>query len=308
MKETIKYYYNIDIDDLKEQDGKYFFKYQNQDFFFVYFNRNIEELNDILICVNNMKEKGIDVHNIIINRNGQYLTKINNFDYILMSVNNYNEEYDIFDMINIANKLTLNYNTSKLYRNNWSNLWTQKMDYFEYQIRELGINKTVIKDSFSYYLGLAENAISYVNNTNLKYNALNNAKITLAHRRIFYPNYKLNFLNPLAFIFDLEVRDIAEYLKAMFFSEDNTEEVIEELGYYLQIKTLSIYEYHMLYARLLYPSYYFDLYENIMNNDTSEESLVSIIKRNKEYELFLKNAYLEISKYAPIEKIDWLIN
>lgn len=308
MKETIKYYYNIDIDDLKEQDGKYFFKYQNQDFFFVYFNRNIEELNDILICVNNMKEKGIDVHNIIINRNGQYLTKINNFDYILMSVNNYNEEYDIFDMINIANKLTLNYNTSKLYRNNWSNLWTQKMDYFEYQIRELGINKSVIKDSFSYYLGLAENAISYVNNTNLKYNALNNAKITLAHRRIFYPNYKLNFLNPLSFIFDLEVRDIAEYLKAMFFASDNAEEVIEELKYYLQIKTLSIYEYHMLYARLLYPSYYFDLYENIMNNDTSEESLVSIIKRNKEYKLFLKNAYLEISKYAPIEKIDWLIN
>ena len=308
MKETIKYYYNIDIDDLKEQDGKYFFKYQNQDFFFVYFNRNIEELNDILICVNNMKEKGIDVHNIIINRNGQYLTKINNFDYILMSVNNYNEEYDIFDMINIANKLTLNYNTSKLYRNNWSNLWTQKMDYFEYQIRELGINKTVIKDSFSYYLGLAENAISYLNNTNLKYNALNNAKITLAHRRIFYPNYKLNFLNPLAFIFDLEVRDIAEYLKAMFFSEDNTEEVIEELGYYLQIKKLTIYEYHMLYARLLYPSYYFDLYENIMNNDESEEKLVNIIKKNKEYELFLKNAYLEISKYAPIEKINWLIN
>lgn len=308
MKETIKYYYNIDIDDLKEQDGKYFFKYQNQDFFFVYFNRNIEELNDILICVNNMKEKGIDVHNIIINRNGQYLTKINNFDYILMSVNNYNEEYDIFDMINIANKLTLNYNTSKLYRNNWSNLWTQKMDYFEYQIRELGINKTVIKDSFSYYLGLAENAISYVNNTNLKYNALNNAKITLSHRRIFYPNYKLNFLNPLAFIFDLEVRDIAEYLKAMFFASDNAEEVIEELKYYLQIKTLSIYEYHMLYARLLYPSYYFDLYENIMNNDESEEKLVNIIKKNKEYELFLKNAYLEISKYAPIEKIDWLIN
>lgn len=308
MKETIKYYYNIDIDDLKEQDGKYFFKYQNQDFFFVYFNRDLEELNDILICLNNMKEKGIDVHNIIINRNNEYLTKVNNFNYILMSVNNYNEEYDIFDIVNMTSKLTLNYNTSKMYRNNWSSLWIQKMDYFEYQIRELGINKSVIKDSFSYYLGLAENAISYVNNTNLKYNALNNAKITLAHRRIFYPNYKLNFLNPLSFIFDLEVRDIAEYLKAMFFASDNAEEVIEELKYYLQIKTLSIYEYHMLYARLLYPSYYFDLYENIMNNDTSEESLVSIIKRNKEYELFLKNAYLEISKYAPIEKIAWLIN
>ena len=305
MKETIKYYYNIDIDDLKEQDGKYFFKYQNQDFFFVYFNRNIEELNDILICVNNMKEKGIDVHNIIINRNGQYLTKINNFDYILMSVNNYNEEYDIFDMINIVNKLTLNYNTSKLYRNNWSNLWTQKMDYFEYQIRELGINKTVIKDSFSYYLGLAENAISYVNNTNLKYNALNNAKITLAHRRIFYPNYKLNFLNPLAFIFDLEVRDIAEYLKNMVFKEDSLPLI--ELKAFIELRHPDLYSLSMLYARLLYPSYYFDLHEKIINKDENEEELLPIIDAIPKQEKFLKEAWYLIRNYAPIEGIEWII-
>ena len=27
-----------------------------------------------------------------------------------------------------------------------------------------------------------------------------------------------------------------------------------------------------------------------------------------EYEEFLKDAYLEINKYAPIERIDWLLN
>ena len=27
-------------------------------------------------------------------------------------------------------------------------------------------------------------------------------------------------MNPLSFIFDLEVRDVAEYLKAMFFKKD----------------------------------------------------------------------------------------
>ena len=69
MKETIKYYYNIDVLNLEEKDGKYFFKYQNQDFFFVFFNRNIEELDDILKCTINMKEKGIDAHNIIVNIN-----------------------------------------------------------------------------------------------------------------------------------------------------------------------------------------------------------------------------------------------
>ena len=91
----------------------------------------------------------------------------------------------------------------------------KKWIIFEYQVRELGLDKKVIQESFSYYLGLAENAISYVNNTTLKYNSFN-SKVTLSHRRIFYPNFKINFLNPLSFIFDLEVRDIAEYLKAMF--------------------------------------------------------------------------------------------
>ena len=64
----------------------------------------------------------------------------------------------------------------------------------------------------------------------------------------------------------------------------------------------------MLYARLLYPSYYFDIYEDVMNNDRNEEDLVSIVSKCNSYELFLKEAYLEISKYAPIEKVDWLIN
>ena len=307
MKKTIKYYYNIDVQNIEEKDGKYFFRYQNQDFFFVFFNRNLDELDDILKCCTNMREKGIVAHNIIVNINGEVLTKVNNYNYILMSVNKFSEEYDIFDIVNISNKLTLNNQSSRLYRNNWSLLWSEKMDYFEYQIRELGLEKKIIQESFSYYLGLAENAISYVNNTNLKYSPINSL-ITLSHRRIFYPNYKINFLNPLSFIFDLEVRDIAEYLKAMFFSNQNDEDVLEELKCFLQIKKLTPYEYSMLFARLLYPSYYFDLYDAIMNHDESEEKLISIIAKVDDFELFLKEAYLEISKYASIDKINWLIN
>ena len=309
MKETIEYYYNIDIDNLEEKDGRYHFKFQNRDFFFVFYNRNLDELDDILLCVNNMKEKGIDVHEIILNRNGSFLTKINEYNYILFSLNNITETFDIYDMLNITEKLILNSNNSKLYRNNWGILWSQKIDYLEYQIRELGLDKKVIKDSFSYYVGLAENAISYVNKINNQYINVNNYKIVLSHRRVFYPNYKLNYLNPLSFIFDLEVRDIAEYLKAMFFAEKNIyEEAIDELKYFLKIKKLSFYEYSMLYARLLYPSYYFDIYEDIMNKDRNENDLIKIIEKCNLFESFLKTAYLEISKYATIDKIDWLID
>lgn len=306
MKETLEYYYGLDIESIEELDGKYHIKQENQDYFFVFYNRGIEELEDIINVSNEMVKKGINVHKILINRNNSFLTKVGEYNYILFAVSNLNEEYDIFDMVKISEKLVLNNNKSNLYRNNWGTLWSEKIDYFEYQVRELSIEKDVVKNSFSYYVGMAENAISYVNNTNMKYGG-DAYRIVLSHRRVFYPNYKLNYLNPLSFVFDLEVRDIAEYLKAMFFKKDISF-CLDELSSYLKIRHLSLYEYQMLYARLLYPTYYFDVYESVMNKNGDEEELVNIIKKCDSYEEFLKNAYLEISKYAKIDKIEWIIN
>lgn len=306
MKETLEYYYGLDIESIEELDGKYHFKMENQDYFFVFYNRGFEELEDIINVSNEMVKKGINVHKILINRNNSFLTKVGEYNYILFAVSNLNEEYDIFDMVKISEKLVLNNNKSNLYRNNWGTLWSEKIDYFEYQVRELSIEKDVVKNSFSYYVGMAENAISYVNNTNMKYGE-DAYRIVLSHRRVFYPNYKLNYLNPLSFVFDLEVRDIAEYLKAMFFKKDISF-CLDELSSYLKIRHLSLYEYQMLYARLLYPTYYFDVYESVMNKNGDEEELVNIIKKCDSYEEFLKKAYLEISKYAKIDKIEWIIN
>lgn len=306
MKETLEYYYGLDIENIEELDGKYHIKQENQDYFFVFYNRGIEELEDIINVSNEMVKKGINVHKIFINRNNSFLTKVGEYNYILFAVSNLNEEYDIFDMVKISEKLVLNNNKSNLYRNNWGTLWSEKIDYFEYQVRELSIEKAVVKNSFSYYVGMAENAISYVNNTNMKYGG-DAYRIVLSHRRVFYPNYKLNYLNPLSFVFDLEVRDIAEYLKAMFFKKDISF-CLDELSSYLKIRHLSLYEYQMLYARLLYPTYYFDVYESVMNKNGDEEELVNIIKKCDSYEEFLKKAYLEISKYAKIDKIEWIIN
>ena len=257
MKETLEYYYGIDVNTIDEQDGKYHFKLNNEDFFFVYYNRGIDELVDIIGVNNEMIKKGIDVHKIMLNRNNSYLTTLNGYNYMLFSVSNLKEEYDIFDMVSISEKLMVTDARSKLYRNNWGELWASKIDYFEYQVRELAYEKSVIKDSFSYYIGLAEVAISYVNNTNFSYGNSFAPRLVLSHRRVFYPNYKLNYLNPLSFIFDMEVRDIAEYIKAMFFKED-FDYSFDELSSFLKIRPMNVYEYKMLFARLLYQTYYFD--------------------------------------------------
>ena len=64
----------------------------------------------------------------------------------------------------------------------------------------------------------------------------------------------------------------------------------------------------MLYARLLYPTYYFDIYEKVIEDLKEESELLDIINKVDEYELFLKEAYFELSRMHKIEQINWIIN
>ena len=305
MKEIINYYYNFDCLEVEENNMYSSFKYCGDVFYFVFFNRTDEELEDIITICNELKMKGIKVHSIILNRFNSYLTKIGDNKYLLLKLNcNKDEVNNFLDVCNNASIFKLNKVNSKLYRNNWGELWSKKIDYLEFQIKELGKDKKVIINSFSYYIGLAENAISYVNKINKVIGISEYDKVTLSHRRIFFPNTVLNYLNPLSFIYDLEVRDVAEYLKMGFFSNEDS---LLDLKTFLKIKKLTPYSYHMLYARLIYPSYYFDLYEDVMNNNGDEEKIINIVNKVNEYEYFLKMAYQEINQYTSLEKIDWII-
>ena len=44
-----------------------------------------------------------------------------------------------------------------------------------------------------------------------------------------------------------------------------------------------------------------------MNLEADEEELIPIIEKSNKYEEFLKLSFLEISKYAPIERVEWLL-
>ena len=305
MKDIINYNYNFDILECDDYKNYSAFKYNDEVFYFVFFNRTEEELTDLLKIIYELKNKGIRVHDIIINRYNKMLTKVGDTCYILLKLNDRFDKYISFDYIcDVMNKLKLSNINSKLYRNNWAELWSNKIDYFEYQIKEIGKDKEVILDSFSYYVGLAENAISYVNKINKVIGISNNDIISLSHRRIFIPNISLNYNNPLSYIFDLNIRDIAEFLKISFF---NNMDSFSDLKIFLSNNKLTSYSYHMLYARLLYPSYYFDLYEDVMNNNGDNKNIINIISKVHNYEVFLKKAYYEINKYTHLERIDWIL-
>ena len=53
--------------------------------------------------------------------------------------------------------------TEKIDINNLSSLWMDKVDYFEYQVSQFGIKFPIIRHSFNYFIGLADNAIMVIN-------------------------------------------------------------------------------------------------------------------------------------------------
>ncbi len=304
MKELIEYNYNIELEEVDDGDELTSFYYYGNLYIFVVTIRSKKELDEIISCSEELQQKNVKSYSLIKNKDGKSYVNIGEEVYVLLKIDEfYKKEVDIVKMIEINKKTLLNKTSKGMYKNLWGKLWSEKIDYFEYQVSQLGKDKEIILDSISYYIGLAENAISIVNKMNSNFKDKTECRVCLCHRRIYQPNYELNYYNPLSYIFDLEIRDIAEYIKSQFYKGNDA---LLDLSTYLKCVKLCEYEYNMLFARILYPSQYFDLYEKVMIDNENQNILISIIAKIEEFEEFIFEVYNEISKYSKVECINWL--
>ena len=82
MKEIINYYYNFDCLEIIENKNYTTFTHLGDKYYFVFFNRENDELKDIIDIIEELKLKGIKVHNIILNRFNSYVTKVRPPPYV----------------------------------------------------------------------------------------------------------------------------------------------------------------------------------------------------------------------------------
>ena len=59
-------------------------------------------------------------------------------------------------------------------------------------------------------------------------------------------------------------------------------------------------------ARLIYPTYYFDLYEEVITDRTDDEEIKKIISKVDDYEKIIKQVYQYYKTFLPVPRIDWL--
>ena len=306
MKNAILYYYNLDPIDVHQKDDIYFFKIDNSKFFMYPLLRDEKELNSIYQIDLELLNRKVPVHQIILNKQKNIVTIINDIPYILLkSFVKKNDVIDIDDIMCLAFNTEIKKQDNFLDKSNWSMLWEKKNDYLEYQVSQFGIKYPIICETFSYYIGLAENAILYVKNTSLEVKKEYFDSLVISHRRINNNTTLFDLYNPLEFIIDYKVRDIAEYIKFKFFY--NRENLWEEIHNYFNNNKISVFSVRLFFARLLYPTYYFDLYDRILENECSEKEILNIVKLQEEYEEFLGDIYNFISLRYSIPPINWLI-
>ena len=132
---------------------------------------------------------------------------------------------------------------------------------------------------------------------------INYKNLSVSHKRIKKNTTLFDLYNPLNFILDVEVRDACEYFKEMF---KNDTDPFEEIKTYIENSNLTKDDIKLFYIRMYYPSFYFDKYEDIIENDDNEEELLDIIEKTDEYERLLNKIYYFLINYSELPFVEWI--
>ena len=290
MKNFLYNYYEVYVDEIKKVDENYYFVY-NDNKYMLSLVRDKIEFEEIYKY---LKQMDIEYFKIVYNKNGELTSSINNKIYTLLSLTGILDyEYKLADFkyyyVRIKDGL------------DWGKLWANRLDYYEIQVRELGLKYQTLINSYGLFSGLAENAILYYNLTKNKFDEY--SFVSIVHKRIKYPCLAVDYLNPTNLVIDYSIRDLAEYIKSFIASDDyNITTVIDAVSKINFNKLM----FNLFYSRLLYPSIYFDKFDDIILGVKKDEDIIEDTNIYVKYIDMLKNLYDYFYIKYDMFKIEWL--
>jgi len=180
----------------------------------------------------------------------------------------------------------------------WKELWIHKLTKIEQHVyTEMNDHEdtfyNLVIDSLPYVIGISENAIQYMNETEAEslYNMNDRGTIT-------FLRYDEQLLRPIIWLNDLfydhPVRDIAEYIRKRLLKEDSVQTIKQFLFHYETIRPLSKFSWRLLYARLLYPIHMLDFLELSFSSHSNQDCYTlykDLLQKQTLYEKNLKRLF-----------------
>jgi spore coat protein YutH len=217
------------------------------------------------------------------------------------------------------------YQVSKTQRiGQWKFLWEKRLDQLESfwmgRVHNQPLNQfeKMFVESFPYYLGLAENAIQYLVDTELDEEPQPIDSGTICHHRFNATTWNPTMCVklPTEWVFDHGSRDIAEYMRHLFF-ENQDELKINGFSFledYDRSTPLSAFSWRLIYSRLLFPIHYFECVENYYLSQEDDKpffegKMDEILKNSSQYESFLRGYSSMLSmktKRIIVPTVEWM--
>lgn len=206
----------------------------------------------------------------------------------------------------------------------WKEYWIQRLEQMEKVwsglVREPSKERfnQLFVDSFPYYLGICENAIQYVKDTELDERFTEVDQRTICHQSFkegTWDSSQLAIRNPFDWVVDHRARDVAEWIRECYFLHQRSYKplITRFLEGYQSIAPLSRFSWRLIYARLLFPLHYFICVENyfLSSSEASkkqlEEKLSWYTRNARDYELFLREFFhIANQQIGEIPPVEWL--
>lgn len=320
LRELLTNYYQIHPEEKLVIDGRAGYLADG----FVYFNmesRNLEmiQMEQAVLAYYLMENGFRHIALPVKNMKEEWFTEYQTSTYLIYQVSDRNTVKE-----SLGRNLALFHETGSAYYyepqsissyGEWKRLWTDKLNLFEERIAQLTTEETVtpiIFDVLPYIIGMSENAIQYLRETEeneARYTEADQG--TIAFLR-FNNQVEREVIWPDELGFDHPARDIAEYIRNCLLSGQSDNVLHEFFRDYQAIRPLSVFSWRLIYARLLFPIHFFDAVEPLINGEnsqTGEAALYKMIKLQEVYEERLRNFYekMEIDKEAfELVEVDWL--
>lgn len=201
----------------------------------------------------------------------------------------------------------------------WKDLWIQKLEYYEELIPTLvsAVDNLIYErmmEAFPYLIGTTESAIQLLVECEAETRFATNDTPVICFIR--YESQVLDkIIWPNDFVYDHYARDVAEMLRLEFLKDQDLQVTSENvrglLASYEEIQPISIFAWQMIYARLLFPSHFYDLFDEIIesNKEKHASQLNQMIQRHHQYEQKLAQFYSIVGIDTIKNKmstVDWL--
>lgn len=206
----------------------------------------------------------------------------------------------------------------------WKYLWEKRLDQMELfwkdRVKQHPRNQfeTLFVESFQYYLGMTENAIQYLVDTELDDTPMPNDSATICHQRFTHQSWDENngMKLPTDWVFDHASRDLAEYVRSILLTNDKLDstQLSNFIYQYERVSPLTSFSWRLLYSRLLFPVHYFNCIEGyyLTNADQVksryENQLKHYLNVSHEYEKVLSNFHnmTRSNRSIQLPNVRWL--